>query len=170
MTGGAELKSPGVGQLQAKKIFLWLIETPSAADGKKFDLEPHGLSASEDVRFGSSQLSGKVDQLEVWFEEVAGGSGISGRRSGFSRRVHAASRKGWAVHRPLDRPTSARSRCSPAVQRLPPTAQQHFEVTGRRLRARVLWGTPQPALSDLTIEDNVQLLKRRPLSRASSRC
>jgi hypothetical protein len=38
-------------------------------------------------------------------------------------------------------------------------AQQHFEVTGHRLRARVLYGIGEPALTDLTIEDNVQLLE-----------
>ena len=31
LTGGAELKFPGVGQLQAQEIFFWLAETPPAA-------------------------------------------------------------------------------------------------------------------------------------------
>jgi hypothetical protein len=44
-------------------------------------------------------------------------------------------------------------------QRLPQTTQQHFEVTGRRLRARVLYGTADPALTDLTIEDGVELVE-----------
>ena len=31
LTGGAELKFPGVGQLQAREIFFWLLEAPPAA-------------------------------------------------------------------------------------------------------------------------------------------
>ncbi len=171
LTGGAELKSLGVGQLQAKRIFFWLTETPSPTDNKKFDLQPHGLTASEDVCFGSSQISGKVDELEVWFEkEVRGqgsgvrgqGSGVRGQGSGVSDPRLAAAftprSQGMGGSPPIEPPNGATSDRS-EVQRLPATAQQHFEVTGRRLRARVLYGGAKPALTDLTIEDKVQLLE-----------
>ena len=39
LTGAAELKSPGVGQLQANRVFFWLTETPPATADKNFDLK-----------------------------------------------------------------------------------------------------------------------------------
>jgi hypothetical protein len=163
-SGGVELKSPGVGQLQAKRVFFWLTEAPSPSGGKKFDLQPHGLTASEEVCFGSSQISGRVDELEVWFEKEVGVQGpeasddhlaaASSRRVGGMGGSSLIGPDGAAVQLPPQRTSNGSE-----VQRLPPTVQQHFEVTGRRLRARVLYGQADPALTDLTIEDNVQLLE-----------
>ncbi|MFZ1935669.1 MAG: hypothetical protein WBL72_07650 [Thermoguttaceae bacterium] len=156
-SGGVELKSPGVGQLQAQRVFFWLTETPSPSGGKKFDLQPHGLTASEEVCFGSSQISGRVDELEVWFEKDAGGQGPG---ASDERLAAASSRRPAGIGgSPLIGPLGGASSNGSEVQRLPPTVQQHFEVSGRRLRARVLYGQADPALTDLTIEDNVQLLE-----------
>ena len=114
-TGGVELKSPGVGQLQAKKIFVWLTETPSPTDDKKFDLQPHGLSASEDVRFGSSRLSGKVDELEVWFEQEVRDQGLAAASDAACQQGW----EGWAVHRPLEHAAQRDGVDGSEVRRLP---------------------------------------------------
>jgi hypothetical protein len=165
LTGGGELKSPGVGQLQAKTVSVWLTETPSPKDPKKFELKPHGLSASDDVRFGSQRLSGRVDLLEVWFEEGGGG-----QRSAFSDQSFAAgnpSLPAASVSRsqamdglPPIAASSGTAYAGAASPQLPQTAQSHFEVTGRRLRARVLLPPgAEPALSDLMIDENVQFVE-----------
>ena len=153
-TGGVELKSLGVGQLQAGKVFVWLSEVPLG--DKKFDLQPHGLSASEQVRFNSSRLSGKLDELEVWFEQDANRS----LAAASTPRPEGMGGMGGLppIGSPVGTPSATASDGS-EVRRLPETAQRHFEVVGRRLRARVLYGTADPALTDLTIEDNVQLLE-----------
>ncbi len=164
--GGVELKSPDVGQLQAQRLCLWLIETPSPG-GKKFDLQPHGLTASEDVSFGSPQISGKVDELEVWFEKEIRdqGPGVGGQDGGLAapRREAAAAfarREGGMGGSPsIGAPNNATASNGPETPPSPATIPRHFEVTGRRLRARVLYGWGEPALTDLTIEDNVQLLE-----------
>lgn len=173
LTGGAELKSPGVGQLQARKIFFWLTETPMPNESKKFDRQPHGLSASEDVCFGSPQISGKVQELEVWFEKAATNPSLAAASTPRSETAgglspigssNGVASNGAAVQLPLQRAGNLQpagnlaAAGNPDVQRLPP-AQQHFEVTGRKLRARVLQGGTATALTDLTIEDNVQVLE-----------
>ena len=67
-SGGAELNFPGVGQLQAREILLWIAEKPQAAANQPSDLRPNRMSARDDVHLNSPQLSAKVQQLEVWFE------------------------------------------------------------------------------------------------------
>jgi hypothetical protein len=159
LTGGAELKSPGFGQLQAKRIFLWLLENPSAAKNQR--LKPHGLSASEDVHFDSPQISGKeFEQLEVWFEDAANLVTTSMQRNqGMGGLPPVAASAGTGVQPSPQLPAQPTSSSQP-IALLPPTDRpQHFEVTGRLLRARVLVGTPKPLLSQLTIEDGVQLLE-----------
>ena len=69
-SGGAELNFPGVGQLQAREILLWIAERPQAAANQPSDLRPNRMSARDDVHLNSPQLSAKVQQLEVWFEET----------------------------------------------------------------------------------------------------
>ena len=134
-TGGVELKSPGVGQLQAGKVVVWLTEVPLG--DKKFDLQPHGLSASEEVRFNSLQLSGKLDELEVWFEQEVnrGLAAASTRRPGGIGGLGGSPPIGSPIE-----PRNATASDGSELRRLPETAQQHFEVAGRRLRARVLYG------------------------------
>lgn len=163
LLGGARLKSPKVGELQAKDIFLWLTETPSREVKNKFDHEPHGLTASKDVRFGSSRLSGAVDQLEVEFRKVADDQGSGAADQGLTaisaqpgQGMGGLAADGAAVQLP-HQPTGV----AQPIQLLPQTsaeqaAQSHFKVAGRRLLALVLMTKPEPVLSDLTIEDNVE--------------
>ena len=69
LTGGAELNFPGMGQLQAPEIFLWLAELPPAAPGASSRLRPDRMLARNAVHLASPQLSGNVEQMEVWFAE-----------------------------------------------------------------------------------------------------
>ena len=152
LTGGAELRYQGVGQLQAKEIYFWLSELPPAVKGQQCRLRPDRMAARADVHMNSTQISSQVDQLEVWFEEklatgeqspAVGGQGAGGRNQGVERPATAG----------------AGESAAPIAPGSPQTPLQRFEVVGRLLRARMVLGGSQPAVSNLTIEDNVRFLE-----------
>ena len=149
LTGGAELKYQGVGQLQAKEIFFWLLEAPPKKKGGQPDLNPDRMMGRGDVHMNSPQLAGKFEQMEVWFEQGPGASVPSG---GPGTPLSPALPIGAAA--PLQQPQPAiQPGQQPGTQQLSP---QRFEALGRVLRARVLLaGQEQAALSNLTIEDQV---------------
>jgi lipopolysaccharide export system protein LptA len=151
LTGGAELRFPGVGQLQAPEIFFWLIETAAVPGTSQPNLRPKSMLARNNVRITSPQLAGVIwDQLEVWFKEgatsVARMSAVSP-----STGVVGATFNGPAVERlPLQ---SAASQATPAQ-----TAPQ-FQIAGKNLRAQVLLGDQpgdQPGVANLEIEGDVR--------------
>ncbi len=146
LTGGAELKFPGMGQLQAREIFFWLHETPPASEGATSRLRPDRMLARNDVHMNSPQLSGKVEQMEVWFQEVP--NQAAPPVAGAPTSVAGPSR----VYAPAP---------VPAQQPLLPrqSAQQRFEVTGRLLRAQLLLGGPQPGVNALLLQDGAQFVE-----------
>lgn len=143
LTGGAELKFRGVGQLQASEIFFWLVETPSSAEGGASRLRPDRMLARNDVRMNSMQLSGKMDQMEVWFREERQG------QESPPRREFGSAGQTSSTQPSLMSPGSL----SPA------SVQQRFEVTGRLLRAQVLLNGGQPGISQLQLEDGAQFVE-----------
>jgi lipopolysaccharide export system protein LptA len=159
LSGGADLKSPGFGQLQARKILLWLIENPSAA--KEDRLKPRILTASEDVHISSPQLSGsKIAQLEVLFEEGDRGQGPGARGQGLATSPN----DGLAGQMPLQQNAAGVEASSPSGGLLPatsaePNSQQHFEIAGQLIRAHVRREAKKTALTRLTIENNVELVE-----------
>ena len=163
LTGDAELKSPGVGQLQAREIFFWLLETPAAAKNQPSPLRPDRMWARHDVHMNSAQLSGKVDDLRVWFDDAGTSQGQAigaGRAFGGSRGagLPVAQPVGLAVPSPAG-PTVPAGAAPQATAPPQPPAVQRFEVVGRLLQARVTLGQPQASVSNLTIEDGVQFLE-----------
>jgi lipopolysaccharide export system protein LptA len=163
LSGGAELKFPGAGQIQAREIFLWLAEGPPTPNKQPAQPRPERMLARGDVHMNSPQLSGKMEQLEVKFEQKAeDGRGKAeetmGARRNDSQPV-AASAAGPAMggSPPLvlvRQPSPVGTPAQPPPQQ---PAPQRFEVVGRVLRAHLLLGDQQPALSALTIEDGVRL-------------
>lgn len=151
LIGGAELRSPGKGQLQAKKIFLWLDENPTAP--KSARLKARALTASEDVRLGASQLSGKgIEQLEISFDDISG--------------TPTAEQRDDAATGSLTPITPGEAAANPSTSQpialLPPVTPgtanpQHFELMGRLVRARVQIGTSKQAMTYLLIENGVQI-------------
>ncbi|MCD4728195.1 MAG: hypothetical protein K8R46_11065, partial [Pirellulales bacterium] len=162
LDGGAELKYQGVGQLQAREIFFWLAESPPVAGDKRTRLRPDRMLARDDVRLGSPQLSGKVNQLEVWFEERGQGSGFEVRDSGVGKRpataVAGVDGAGAAVQLPPQRIKS------PPQHTLSENSRQRYEVVGRLLQANVLLGGPQPVMSHLLVQDGVCFRETQPSS------
>lgn len=145
LDGGAELKYQGVGQLQAREIYFWLDETPAIVAGKQTGMRPDRMMARNDVRLNSLQLSGKVDQLEVWFEQIEQGM----EPVGIAKNTSAAT--GGDVRASAD-PNPA---IKPAFPSASGTSPRRFEVVGRLLRVRALLGGPQIELSHLLVLDDV---------------
>jgi hypothetical protein len=66
LTGGAEITMPQLGQLKARDIHFWIKEREKAgADGNRY--VPDRMRAEHDVHMQSPQMSGSVQQMEVWF-------------------------------------------------------------------------------------------------------
>jgi hypothetical protein len=70
LTGGARLNLPQLGQLAARDIHFWVKELPAPGpDGNRF--VPDRMRAEREVNIESPQLTGAVDQMEVWFVPAA---------------------------------------------------------------------------------------------------
>lgn len=143
LTGGAELKFHDAGQLQAKDIFLWLVELPPTVGSQALNCHPTRMAARNDVHLNAKNLSSHVEDLEVWFREGP---------ATVSRSANPISPVSIAAQPPVGAPPSG-----PQPNPATPTALERFQVDGRRLRAQLLLGEDQAAISDLTIDDGVQL-------------
>ncbi|MEN6459359.1 MAG: hypothetical protein ABFC63_10565 [Thermoguttaceae bacterium] len=160
LSGGAELRCPGVGQLQANEILLWLNEMPPVAKGASRRLRPDHLAARNAVHMNSPQLSGEVEQLDVRFEEIAPVSGLPretsdpvlGRVAGGFATSPAQGGGGPGM-------TNAPPRGMVAVPSAQPGATQRFGVMGRALQAHVLLGGAQPGVARLVIQDGVRFFE-----------
>jgi hypothetical protein len=163
------LKFQGVGQLQAKEIFFLFAESPPTAKGQQSQPRAKHLLARNDVHMNSPELSSKVEQMEVWFEEGAGGWGpgsVASERPGTAVpgvMVGAGVEgRGMGGSPPIASPVGAAVQLPPQQGAQPPpqqTVAHRFEVVGRLLRARVLLAGQQAAVSNLTIEDGVRFLE-----------
>jgi len=153
--GGAALRSPGVGQLDAEEIRFTLREAPSRAAGRRVELEPDEMSARGNVHVSSERLSCVVDELTVAFEQTEPPGADRARMY-----PDTGARFPPAVGRPPHGavpPSQPRAYVQHTAYRQPPR-ERHFEVLGRVLVAKVRLGEGERlALSELTIRDGVQL-------------
>jgi lipopolysaccharide export system protein LptA len=184
LTGGAELKFRGIGQLAAREIHFWMWESPPGDKPAQPRLRPDRMLACEQVRVDSPQFSSTVEQLEVWFEQAAAaggerwpagqpanlllppregrGEGPQDRRSTPDHQTHAATPLTLAPSKSDMETTGWRGEASRQDQ-LPvpsPGARPHFEIVGRLLRARVLLADNQQAeLAELLVEDGARFVE-----------
>ncbi len=168
LTGGARLITSAMGRLDAREIHFWLFELPAAA-GSQSQLQPDRLSAHGAVRVESPQVSGAVDQLEIWFESPP--APPAGPALPLAVSPPAGPALPLAVSPPgiaTAAPPSADQRASvplrsmgpppvPPASAAPPARPQHFEILGRLLQARVLLHDRQQGeLVELSVEDNAR--------------
>jgi len=76
LLGGAELNYRVLGRLEAAEIHFWANELPRAASspatgGQRSAVQLDRMLARNEVRLRASQVTGDVNQLEVWFEPSA---------------------------------------------------------------------------------------------------
>ncbi len=69
LIGDAGLKVDGMGELAAEEIWFWLFELPKDAPGNQPKLRPDRMMARQQVRLESPQMSGRFEELAVWFVE-----------------------------------------------------------------------------------------------------
>ncbi len=73
LSGGSELRFREIGALTADEIHFWLRPSEQAVEEDERPqgggLAPDRMMARREVRLESQQLSGRVDHMEVWFEE-----------------------------------------------------------------------------------------------------
>ncbi|MEN6558752.1 MAG: hypothetical protein ABFC54_11290, partial [Thermoguttaceae bacterium] len=148
LTGGGQLESPGFGQLQADGIFLWLSETLLPGPNRRYQWWPSRLGARGNVHVNSRQMaSRKIDELQVWFQQ---------RTEGLEPGARVGAGQGMAVVQPATPSSSPGEQPSPQDQQ---AALSRFEVSGRLVCAQMAIGRKQASLSDLTIEDGVELIE-----------
>ena len=70
LTGGAEIKFQAINQLNADEIHFWLWELPQGAAASA-KLQPDRMFASGNVRVDSPQFSSAVEELNIWFKQIA---------------------------------------------------------------------------------------------------
>ena len=150
LSGSAELQFHGIGRLSASEIHFWLFESAAETPDGRPQLQPDRMLARNDVRVRSEQLTGAVEQLEVWFQQ-AGATATGGQPNAAAPPPTGGS--AW-------RPTSTGKNALSATGNAAKKPQQHFDVSGRLLRARVLLQEDRQAeLSELTIEDDVRFVE-----------
>lgn len=76
--GAAHVQSAATGAIDADQIHLWLLEPPAGSQpenstktGGPGGLQPDRLLALGHVRIDSPQLTGRVERLETWFEQLS---------------------------------------------------------------------------------------------------
>jgi len=152
LAGSAGLNYGGIGQLNAEEIYFWLFESPPQGDSQQRRLRPDRMLAKENVQLHSPRLSGAVEQLQVWFEQP----------DGQGEREKAEGGKGKGETAPTAQRPMVTTDTPPAPTDRPETTarQQHFQITGRLLQARLmLRDDRQTGLLELTVEDGVKLLE-----------
>jgi lipopolysaccharide export system protein LptA len=155
LTGGAELKFVGVGQIQAREFFFWFQESPATGKESSYRLVPDLLWARNQVHMNTPELSCGVDDLKVRFDNVASGAGrgteAGVRGMGGSPPISLAGQTSPAG---VTSPAAAATQ-SPPQQTLPPpnpqTVLQRYAVTGQSLEAQASLAGQQPTVSTLTI-------------------
>jgi lipopolysaccharide export system protein LptA len=150
LSGGAGLKFPEIGQLDAGEIHFWLLESESQHPNEQSRLRPDRMLARDRVRIRSAELSAAVEQLEVWFEPDR--KAEAGRRA--VEETFSGRRHGDPAPVARDLPTAGQPTSPPAAR------QQHFQISGRLLRARMLLREDgRSGLSELMVEEGVRFVE-----------
>jgi len=167
LTGGAALNVPQMGSLAAQTIHFWMSSVaPAGPAPQKQQYQPDRLVAEKNVELKSPQMSARVEHLDVKFEPTAAPAAATGGRA--ERRS-----SGSVIRRTAD---NQRQRLQLTALRMAGEplsgmwgggkgGDQHFEITGQRLRARMtLAGNQQGELAEVQVEENVRLVETKSSS------
>jgi lipopolysaccharide export system protein LptA len=190
VSGQAMVEMPTSGRLNSEEIFLWLSdpgpEDNPATRGNRPSprgptrLVPNRMLAKGDVTFDSPQLTGGVDELQVWFNHLPSVQGISGsaQRTGLATPIEPAFARGSGstmfvsypnaparpairqgdamprgpIHRIAARPGNGPPR--PGEGLISPG--QRYQVNGRLLRAELAVRGTETQLSTVNISGGVR--------------
>jgi lipopolysaccharide export system protein LptA len=167
MTGGALLEVQGRGRIAADRIFAWFsAERPQqTARGKSIgpgiEMLPRRMTAKDNVDFASPQVTGRLNELRVWFEPD-------------TRAATTVAAGSLRASSPVGPPTPHGGMQPPAVAGSPagvsapqtelagaPTAPrvplEQFHVSGGLLELELLVGGDALTLSALRVRENVRI-------------
>ncbi len=164
---GAELTYGPMGSLAARKIYFWLFETPPSDPAGQPLFRPDRMLAQQDVQLNAAQLSGSVQQMEVWFAppaapqqqvETTGEQRLLADQLGRLRAlIPTAWKLAWRYPALAQAFQQQMASSGPAGGWLPESGSaRHFHVTGDLLRCQVVMQGEQPELADLLIDGKVR--------------
>ncbi len=156
VNGGVKLEyqGGGMGTLTAERIDFWLFELPEGPGREKFEVVPDRMLVQNRVNIDSPEVSGEVDQLEIWFEPVPSDlSGASGPTAPAQEALSGTSE------------SQSRAEASPGARPAGPLAPRpedkpilrRYKVSGSLAQARFLLRGNKADLAELMLEENVQL-------------
>jgi hypothetical protein len=210
LLGAAHTDFPEVGNLDADEIHLWLVKVAERKPPEKLDsgqpaatfqsfvanerpkrppysVTPERMLALRNVRFGSAQLTGVTEHLDVRFDPAGtmlptppqansrsrsfggdflrpGGSGTA-QAPRDRRHETAGGGRDSMDAQPLARSVGERSTGimdnGSVDTTIPPERQQHFELHGTLIRAQLRSQGDQTLLDNVTIEENVRFRETR---------
>jgi len=179
--GDACLEFHELGRLTATEIHLYLLELPPDDSSKRVRVRPDRLVALGQVVVKSPHVTGRVNQLGVWFEPMPprsggaeGGADQPGPPGDRDVPAQSARRRDRAPRTGSIYAVSASGAAEPLGAEGPVDARRparHLHVAGGQLQAKVLvpadapsWapsGDAEPELAELIIEDDVELKETR---------
>jgi lipopolysaccharide export system protein LptA len=168
LTGGAELIYGAMGRLAAHEIHFWLFELPPAPGAQQSQIRPDRMLARQQVRLGATQLSGAVDQFEVWFDQQpaaptapvqpgqAGPPALGGQSTvSASPAKNVPTAQAASAAQP-GQVAGGNGPLASGVPQPPSAPAQHFHVLGNLLRCRVAMRGEQAELSKLMVDGQVR--------------
>jgi hypothetical protein len=167
LIGGAGLKCNGMGELDAEEIWFWLFELPNDTPGNQAKLRPDRMMARQQVRLESPQMSGRFEELAVWFvEDPMAAPDVGGMpKLGLLRQfevlpvvplAYGLAGRTAEIWRVARHPLLLTSFFQPADPS-PDPLQRHFDVEGRQLQARVLMHGAKSELVELIVKGAVRM-------------
>jgi hypothetical protein len=189
LTGGAQLNFGAVGELTAQKIYFWFWETANKGTpggGGPAGIKPDRLLAKQDVRLQSAQVSGAVDEMQLWFESVearppAGVAGtvmsglananratelarLSGAPMTAGGGLGAMAEQGWRASpgAPPSTLLAGQTPAPPGAAETPsegesPGSARHFQFEGHLIQARVGLAGMRSELLELILSGDARL-------------
>lgn len=169
--GDAHVQVAGMGNLDAEEIHLWLREAPAAdkplpnaTGNRRPQLVADRMLARGHVRIDSTQLTGAVGQLEVWFEHAPERPKPPARNAlGPTPAAAIQSHVARVPATVLANVMAPSEGILPAGDlpggNLPGTSQQRFHIIGELLRMRVTMRGQAAEVDEVVVERDVRFVE-----------
>ncbi|MBX3413486.1 MAG: hypothetical protein KF708_12420 [Pirellulales bacterium] len=170
MTGGALLEMQGRGRITADRIFAWFAaERPAKPAGDTSDrpgveMLPRRMTAKDHVEFASPQVTGRLDELRVWFEpDLRAGEAVvaAATPSGVPPNPAPPPNGVQPPAMPLPASPATPAENLAGAKPAPAVPLDKFHVAGGLLEIELLVGGDVPTLSALRVRQNVRIEQTR---------
>jgi len=164
--GRVRVDLPKQGHHEAEEIHIWLEEPaePTTPGNKKPPPRPDRMLARGNVVIDSPQLTGRVDAIEVWFDNPPAAAAV--KRHPETVAVADPPPREMTTARPSADRVAVQPAALPisdnrlsAAPQTPVKPIQRFDISGRRLRLRVSLAGEEPEVTEALVEDGVRLVQ-----------